>query len=312
LSLISTVQEQIEREFVQPNRYTSRETGEDIFEHLIRINFHCNQACRFCFVSTHLPPAGDEAVRRAIREATDAGAQVTLTGGEPTLNANVVEYVRLAKASSRHPVSLQTNAIRLADAALTDALVEAGLGWVQVSLHGTTAALSDAMTEAPGTFAKTVVGIDNLHRHPSVDISINFVITQRNYEDLVPFVGLVAARWPRAFVNFSFVGASSDVVPKEKALVPRYSEVLPHLSAAIAEARRLGLDFGGFESMCGVPLCLVPAADRPAVQSDIPPGYDGGEFIKSDACTNCHLSTKCFGVRRGYYDLWGADELRAV
>ncbi len=312
LSLISTVEEQVRREFVQPNRYTDRLTGEPIEEHLIRVNFHCNQACRFCFVSTHLPPATDAALEAAILNAAKSGKQVTLSGGEPTLNPRLVDYVKLAKAHSRHPVALQTNAIRLADRTLTDTLVEAGVTWVQVSLHGSTAALSDAMTEAPGTFEKTVVGIDNLHRHEQVYISINFVITQRNHTDLVPFVRLCARRWPRAFVNVSFVGASSDVVPKEKALVPRYDEVLPHLSGAIAEAKRLGVDIGGFESMCGVPLCLVPTEDRFFVLADIPEGYDQGEFVKPPVCDGCDLKKKCWGVRRGYFDLYGAEELAPV
>jgi hypothetical protein len=182
---------------------------------------------------------------------------------------------------------------------------------VQVSLHATRAELSDAITEAPGTFEKTVVGIDHL-RDAGIDLIVNFVICQRNYEELVPFVRLVAARWPDAYLNVSFVAASSDVVPKERALVPRYSEVLPRLSAAIAEAGRLGVDIRGFESMCGVPLCLVPAADRYFVLPDIPEGYDRGEFVKPEACGACSLNRKCYGMRRNYFDLYGPAELSAV
>ena len=309
LSLVTTTEEQIRREFIQENHFSDRITGNPIEEHLIRVNFHCNQACRFCFVSTHLPPAGDSAVQKAIIDAAKAGKQVTLTGGEPTLNANLVEYVKLAKQHSSLPIALQTNAIRLADSTLTEALVEAGLSWVQVSLHGSYAELCDAITEAPGTFEKQVVGIDNLHQHKAVYLAINFVITQRNYDNLVPFVKLCASRWPRAFVNISFVGATSDVVPREKALVPKYSDVLPHLLAAIHLAHELNIDIGGFESMCGIPLCLVPASDRYSVIPDIPPGYDGGEFLHPAACTQCDLRKKCYGIRRGYFELYGADEL---
>ncbi len=309
LSLISTVEEQIQREFVQPSRDTDPRTGEPVEGSLIRVVFHCNQACRFCFVSTHLPPPEEDAVERAILEAGRAGKQVTLTGGEPTLHPRLAHYVRMVRENSRYPVSLQTNAIRLADAALTDALADAGLGWVQVSLHGSTAELSDAMTEAPGTFDKQVLGIDNLHRHADIGLTINFVITRRNHADLVPFVRMCAARWPRAFVNISFVGASSDVVPRDTEMVPRYTEVLPHLSAALAEGTRLGIRMGGFESMCGIPLCLVPDDARPTLLAEIPEGYDQGEFLHPSACEGCSLRRKCWGVRRGYFELYGAGEL---
>lgn len=312
LSLISSVEEQVRREFVQPSRYTSPKTGEVVDESLVRVNFHCNQSCRFCFVSTHLPPAGDAAIREAIVEAARAGRQVTLTGGEPTLNASLRDYVALARAHGRHPVALQTNAIRLADPALTASLVEAGLGWVQASLHATTAALSDAVTEAPGTFEKTVLGLDNLHAHAGVDLVINFVITQRNYADLVPFVRLLAARWPRATAVISFVAAFSDVVPRDRDLVPRYADVLPHLAEALDEARRLGVDVRGFESMCGIPLCLVPAEARPRLVAEIPEGYDRGEFVRPPACASCALNRTCYGLRRSYHELYGDGELRAV
>ena len=312
LSLIATVEEQVARELSQPNRFERPDTGV-VEEHIIRVNFHCNQACRFCFVSTHLPQAGDAAVREAIIAAGEAGARVVLSGGEPTLNANLSEYVSLARSVSRFPVGLQSNAIRLADPALTDALVEAGMEEAFISLHGSTAEISDAITEAPGTFDKTVIGIDNLHRATSVFLILNFVIHEKNIDDLVPYVRLVAARWPRAYVNISFVAPSSDVVPKEKALVPRYAEALPSLSLAVQEAKALGLTIGGFESMCGIPLCLVPAElSAYHALTDIPEGFDRGEFVKPLACHDCALRNKCYGLRRGYLALHGDAELRPV
>ena len=87
---------------------------------------------------------------------------VVLSGGEPTLNSHLVEYVQLAKRHGVRAVELQTNAIRLADPVLTRALVAAGLDRVMVSLHGSTAEISDGITGAPTTFAATVRGIDAL------------------------------------------------------------------------------------------------------------------------------------------------------
>lgn len=312
LSLISTVQEQIARELVTPNLYTSG-GAEHLPEDIIRVNFHCNQACRFCFVSTHLPGAGDDAVRAAIIGAAERGVKITLSGGEPTLNPRLVEYVALARERGGKPVQLQTNAIRLDDAALARALHQAGVGEVFVSLHGSTADVSDAVTSAPGTFARTVVGLDNLHALPDLSLILNFVICETNMHDLPGFVRLVGARWPRAFVNVSFVAPSTDVVPRDRELVPRYSDALPFVADALREAERLGLSIGGFESMCGIPLCLVPAGLERYFQTDeLPAGFDKGEFLKARACEACGLARRCYGVRRGYAELHGTDELRAV
>jgi hypothetical protein len=65
--------------------------------------------------------------------------------------------------------------------------------------------------------------------------------------------------------------------------------------------------------MCGVPLCLVPTnLARFADVVTVPPGFDAGEFVRAEACRDCALQQRCFGVRRGYVELYGLDELRRV
>lgn len=311
LSIISTVQEQIGRELVTLSR-SEIGANSSVQERIIRVNFHCNQSCRFCFVATHLPPPEEALVRAAIVDACQAGARVVLSGGEPTLNKRLIEYIALAKSLSARPVELQTNAVLLDDPAVVDGLVGAALDDVFVSLHGVTAEVSDTVTGAPGTFVRTVAGIDNLAR-TQIRVVLNFVLCEANQHELVPFVRLVTDRWPRAGINLSFVAPSTDVVPRERSLIPRYSEVMPHIVEAIAEADRLGARVVGFESMCGIPLCLVPTSlEHYAQKSAIPRGFDGGEFVHPPACTDCALVDRCFGLRRGYAELHGADELRPV
>ena len=311
LSIISSVPEQMRREFVTPNRSTHEKFGL-VEEDIIRVQFHCNQSCRFCFVSTHLPAMGDEAVREAIDDAGRRGVKITLSGGEPTLNPRLVEYVARSKSVSRYPVQLQTNAIKLDDRALVKKLVDAGLGEAFVSLHGTTADVSDSVTEAPGTFVRSVVGIDHLHE-TEIDLIVNFVICERNVHQLVSMVELIAKRWPRAMCNVSFVAPSSDVVPRDRAFIPRYADALPHIAQAVEIAARLGVKIGGFESMCGIPLCLVPASlEKYFSLDEVPPGFDRGEFVKTDVCRNCALENRCYGLRSGYRALHGDSELRAV
>jgi MoaA/NifB/PqqE/SkfB family radical SAM enzyme len=311
LSVISTVREQIARELVSHNRRQKPGMPPEA-ERVIRINFHCNQACRFCFVSTHLPGARDAAIRAAIEEAGRQGARITISGGEPTLNPRLVEYIRLAKQHSHGPVELQTNAMRFADAAFAREIIGAGVDEVFVSLHGSTADISDAITEAPGTFVKTVAGLDNL-AGLDVALGVNFVMCERNYRDLPDYVRFVRGRWPAAMVSLSFVAPSSDLVPVDRDLVPRYSDVLPYLREALQLAERLGLWVSPLDSMCGLPLCLWPTAlDEPLGRADIPAGFDGGEFIKTDACRACAAQAKCYGLRRRYAELHGTGELRPV
>ena len=310
LSLISTVEEQQARELVSPSRRLVPGHGV-VDESIIRVQFHCNQSCAFCFVSTHLPSVDDAQLCSAIVDAGARGHKIVLSGGEPTLHPRLAEYVALAHAHSRFPVELQTNAVRLDDAALVTSLHAAGLAEAFVSLHGATAACSDAVTQAPGTFVRTTAGIDNLTRTP-IRVLLNFVLCSRNYRELPAMIALCAERWPTAAVCISFVAPSSDVVPRETALVPRYSDVLPFVAEALAVAHARKVTVHGFESMCGLPLCLVPAALADDALAEIPVGFDGGEFVKPDVCRPCSLASRCYGVRRGYAELYGTDELRPI
>ena len=287
--------------------------GKPAYDEIVRINFHCNQACAFCFVSTHLPSAADAQIDAAIRGAGSRGARVVLSGGEPTLNPRLLHWITLARAESGMGVCLQTNAIRLDNALLAQQVVEAGVTDAFVSLHGATAEVGDTVTDTPGTWVRTAVGIDHLHKL-GVVVNLNYVFCQANMHEFGDFIRLIAARWPHAWANFSFVAASTDLVPKETALIPRYSEMLPFLAEGLAEAQRLNVRVVGFESMCGLPLCLIPPTfDRSQLQlTDIPEGEDLGEFVKSDACRACKYNGQCYGLRRGYAELHGMGELVAV
>jgi len=246
--------------------------------------------------------------RRAARARGGAGG-----ARASRLNPRLAGYIAAGKRLGAREVELQTNAVRLADRALTEALAAAGLDVAFVSLHAARAEVSDRITGAPGTFAKTVLGLDALAK-TSVVVRLNFVFCEQNQEEFPALVEMAAARWPGASITVSFIAASTDLVPLDRDLMPRYSDVLPHLADGVRRARRLGVRLTGFESMCGIPLCLVPD-DLTAyfALAEAPSEVAPGEFQKpEEACGGCALSAQCFGVRRGYAKLHGSGELRAI
>ncbi|WP_179955484.1 radical SAM protein [Chondromyces crocatus] len=312
LTVVSSIDDQIRRELCTRDVRRLAD-GTTVREHIVRINFHCNQVCRFCFVSTHLPMAPEPLIEDAITEIARAGGVLTLSGGEPTLNPRVVDYVTLGKQLGAREIELQTNATRLADPALTRALADAGLDVAFVSLHAAQAAVSDRITGAPGTFDKTVRGLDELAK-TSVLVRINFVFCEQNQEEFPALVALTADRWPRAEITVSFVAASTDLVPLTPDILPRYGDVLPYLAEGVHLARERGVTLTGFESMCGIPLCLVPAdLARYFALAQASTEVAPGEFLKpDDTCGTCALTAQCFGIRRGYAKLYGTTELRPI
>jgi pyruvate-formate lyase-activating enzyme len=293
--------------------------GEPQERRVLRINFHCNQACDFCFVSRQLPAPEEELIERELVDAARAGASLAISGGEPTLNARLPEYIARATALGITQLELQTNAVKMSDRPYAAALAAAGLRAAFVSLHGTTAATSDRVTSAPGTFGKTVEGMRNLLRE-GVLVRANFVVCGYNaaeFPALPDFVDRELRSVPgaRVDVNFSFVAPSSNV-PRDTALVPRFSQVAWALEAALARAEAIGLAVVGFDSQCGVPPCFLPERIRAsAFAADLPEQElraFAGSFRKSDACASCSLTRRCYGVRAGYAEMYGTDELHPV
>ena len=109
--------------------------------HYLRISLtdHCNLRCVYCMPEdqTFQPSAElmqNDEVLTLTRLFADLGFdKIRLTGGEPTVRANIVEIVRgIASTPGIHSVSMTTNGVLLSR--LAESLAEAGLKRVNVSL----------------------------------------------------------------------------------------------------------------------------------------------------------------------------------
>ncbi|MCF6278278.1 MAG: GTP 3',8-cyclase MoaA [Anaerolineales bacterium] len=109
--------------------------------HYLRISLtdHCNLRCLYCMPEdmTFRPNAelmqDDEIVKLTRLFATLGFDKIRLTGGEPTVRANVVEIVRgIAKTEGIRSVSMTTNGLLLSR--LAQPLADAGLERVNISI----------------------------------------------------------------------------------------------------------------------------------------------------------------------------------
>jgi molybdenum cofactor biosynthesis enzyme MoaA len=119
-----------------------------------------------------------------------------LFGAEPTLNPNLLSFVRIAKELRVPNVYFSTNAMKLTPA-LTGALIEAGLYEINVSLDAGTKATFERIRR--GAKWDTVVGhLKSLRdqkaarklRRPRIHLS--FVMMRSNVQELPQFIELAA------------------------------------------------------------------------------------------------------------------------
>lgn len=253
-------------------------------------------------------------------------ATVNFTGGEPTLRRDLIDLVTYAKAVNIKRVVLQTNATRLADEQYAHKLANAGLDDALVSLHSCFPEVSDTLTGAPGTWKKTVVGIQNALRN-GIPITTNIVLTTANLDHLVDTVQFTLNSFPTlSGIILSPLQPHGDLL-NHLELLPKYSD----LSTPVRQAAELirAADKNLYLSYCENPLCWL--LDAFGVQGDnelrqyIARRLNANECgdchlstmmdkdkIKPPVCDTCHLDSVCFGVWRKYVDIFGAEELKAV
>lgn len=293
---------------------------------ILRLVFHCNQACDFCFVSRELPPIEHERLVAEIEECGEKGIAIDFSGGEPTLHPDVLSYIELALEKGVPRVELQTNAIKMADPTFARALARSGLHSAFVSLHGTSARVSDRVTAAPGTFDKTLRGIENLLAE-GLPVQLNFVVCGANVSELAGYPDFVHQRFlaprlargeaiPEVGITLSYAAASTDNVPRDVRLIPRISSVAAQFEAAIDRARALGIPVSGLDTKCGVPACYLPRSVREVAFAYAVPKEEQERasfgFTKAAACARCDYQDRCYGIRTSYAEIHGTGELRAI
>ena len=272
----------------------------------VRLIWACNQRCRFCWVDFDWTPPVRERVLAQLTELAAGGATVvSLTGGEPTLVPWLPDAVRTASDLGFERIELQTNGTHLADGDLVERLADAGLTDVLVSLHSHVPEVADSITQSPGDQVRTVAGVDRLVES-SLAIELNHVITRRNLSTTVGFVDFVHGRWgARVEITWSVAAPITEASQRYDDSIVPFDEVGPVLRAALERCLELGVRFGGQDSTCGVPPCVL-GGDPRFVTRGFEAGHEDSEsFVFPDACSPCSHRSVCRGLQRSYVAVFG-------
>jgi MoaA/NifB/PqqE/SkfB family radical SAM enzyme len=252
---------------------------------------------------------------RATREA------VVFTGGEPTLRQDLPELVSHARALGYRQIQIQTNGRMLAYRAYVERLVACGATEFSPALHGSTAAIHDALTCARGSYRETVAGIRQL-RALGIAVLTNSVVTRVNAADLPQLAALlVSLGVPQ--MQFAFVHPVGTAGEYFEEIVPR----MPDIAAPLHAALRVGQRAGRRVMTEAIPYCILPGFEDCVAEEIIPPtivvdaegtieSYERyrRELGKSKGpdCKRCRYESRCEGPWREYPERFGFDEFRPV
>lgn len=277
----------------------------------VTVHFKCNLRCTHCMIEgtmDWLRPESDDQFSRII--ATNARTRqwkgLTLTGSEVTLRRDLPDLARMARANGFEHVRIQTHGMRLAEEEYCRELVDAGIDEYFVSVTAAEAETHDMITGVPGSFERTLLGLENLDRFAHVRTLTNTVITRHSYR-LLPAV-VERLRSLRRLMQMEFWCYWPMREADDKDLIVSHLDTLPYLREAIGAARAAGRRV----EVKNFPECLL-GDDRDALDNDQPqliidPQF-WPEFMRNGFHQCVHrqycASKRCLGLNTAYVNKFG-------
>ena len=282
----------------------------------LTMHFRCNLKCTHCMIEGTMDWLKPESMEKfeeilAFNADNKRWKGMIFTGSEITLRKDLPELAQRARAHGFDHVRIQTHGMRLSSESYCRELVDAGVDEYFVSLTAADAETHDAITEVPGSFDKTVRGMENLDAF-DVKVMTNTVVTKLSYRQLPAVVDLLAH--VKNLVQMEFWNFLPMREKDDKDLIASHVDVLPYLREAIVRCRSInrGVEVKNF------PECLL-GDDRAALVNTQPkliidpsfwPEFHRNGFHQCVHREYCS-SKQCLGLNTAYVKKfgWHADVL---
>ncbi len=177
----------------------------------IYLTQRCNLLCKHCYIdptySTTIGRTENEIdvaiLLDFIDEAIPLGlSSIKISGGEPFLRWQDVLCICCHAKDRGINVAIETNGMLINDE-LADALAQAGVNFISVSLDGATAEAHESIRRVRGSYEKAVCAIETLASH-GIDTQIITTITKENIRDYLDILKLGMERGANS-IKFNLV-----------------------------------------------------------------------------------------------------------
>jgi cyclic pyranopterin phosphate synthase len=185
----------------------------------VSVTDKCNLRCVYCMPLEGLAWLKRdelltyEEIARIVEVMAPLGLKrVRFTGGEPLVRRDLPDLVRMVAAvPGIEDLALSTNAVLLAEQA--DALADAGLTRVNISLDSLRPERVDAIARRPGSYGRIMAGLDAAERVGIAPLKINMVlIGGMNDDEIADFAGLTRERpWHVRFIELMPTSSNLDL-----------------------------------------------------------------------------------------------------
>lgn len=296
---------------------------------IVYIANRCNQNCVFCLEmdgtwQTFTDPSTREVMREIEGLRARGGDHITFMGGETLFRKDLPQILTHARAQGFTRVGVTTNGTVLGTPGFLHRMVDAGLDFIEFSLHGHTEDLANRIAGTDFTFRRQARALAEIDKIGSLPVIFNVVICHENVNHVTDIARYVLSEFPHipARFKFKFVSQMGRGGEQVSDRMLRYAAVDAVAVGDYAESRGAAFWFDNF------PLCRLGrhaghslqlatlACDERYFDYDHRDGkgYLDTHFQQSGRCwptpcTNCSLRPICCGLENAYDLRQGSGEL---
>lgn len=254
--------------------------------------------------------------------------KVIFTQGEPTLNPELINYIKYAKKLGYKKISVISNGRRYFNTEFVLDLIENGVTEFIISIHGHNSKIHDKLTTSQGSFQQTITGISNLSRlrlRLPIKIIISHVVNKENYKYLRNFLKLLKVFFIDVVVLNIAQPLGKNMEKNFSELMPRYKDIAEKVESLIIKEPELFISNMNFKkryvSVIDLPLCLsekvnsfvgfgeTRVLENNKKMSEI---INVPHKTKKTACKSCKYFSICEGVYKNYIKKFGWREFKPV
>ena len=261
----------------------------------IFITGKCNSNCVMCPTSDYERKKDgfdDDQLKKMVDMLPSDTPHIVVTGGEPTLRTNLF-FRTMEQVADKFPntvVLLLTNGRSFASLIMVERLLAhcPQCLTIAIPIHGANSQTHDAITQAPGSFTQTCLGLSHLLSR-KVDIEIRVVVSRLNVEHLSEIADLIANRFPStAIVNFIGLETRGNCAKNHQEVYIDCKDSFPYVRQAV----NILVEHGINTSLYNYPLCAVDEGYRSLCKKSISPW----KVRFPAACNTCSAKPYCGGL----------------
>jgi MoaA/NifB/PqqE/SkfB family radical SAM enzyme len=222
-------------------RLRSHENAAHEKRNWVRLTFACNDHCIFCLDSnTHNGEMRDRAeVREQIVDGRRNGAtRLILSGGEPTIHPNYVDFIKLGRQAGYWKIQTVTNGRLFSYGDFLKRCLDAGLSEITFSVHGPNAKIHDALVGTKGAFEEEMAGLRGALDDGRPIVNIDVVVNRGNVKQLPEMLRKFTEMGVREFDLLQVVPFGRAFVEGKDTLFYDLTEMRPYLQEALAYSKR--------------------------------------------------------------------------